>query len=74
MALDAIESLDPRRLYDTVIENRISMCGMLPAVLVMETLRQLGALSRCEPVGYATSGDVSGDRRQVVGYAAALFA
>jgi AmmeMemoRadiSam system protein B/AmmeMemoRadiSam system protein A len=74
MALDAIESLDPRRLYETVTKNRISMCGVLPAVLVMETLRQLGDLNRCETVGYATSGDVSGDRRQVVGYAAALFA
>jgi AmmeMemoRadiSam system protein B len=74
MALEAIESLQPRRLYETVLANRISMCGVLPAVLVMETLRQLGSLSRYESVGYATSGDASGDRRQVVGYAAALFA
>jgi hypothetical protein len=74
MALDAIEALDPRRLYETVTNNHISMCGVLPAVLVMETLRQLGSLNRCELVGYATSGDASGDRRQVVGYAAALFA
>ncbi len=74
MALDAIEGLDPRGLYETVTKNRISMCGVLPAVLVMETLRQLGALNRCDLVGYATSADASGDRRQVVGYAAALFA
>ncbi len=74
MALDAIESLDPRRLLDTVTQNRISMCGVLPAVLVMETLRHLGALTRCELVGYTTSAEASGDRRQVVGYAAALFA
>jgi len=74
MALDAIEALDARRLYETVLAKRISMCGMLPAVLVMETLRQLGSLNRYEPVGYATSSDASGDRRQVVGYAAGLFA
>ena len=73
LALDAIESLDPQRLLETVTKNRISMCGVLPAVLVMETLRQLGALKRCELVGYATSAEASGDRRQVVGYAAALF-
>jgi AmmeMemoRadiSam system protein B len=74
MALDAIESLDPARLLETVTKNRITMCGVLPAVLVMETLRQLGSLNRCEIVGYATSADASGDRSRVVGYAAALFA
>ena len=74
MALEAMQALDAQRLYDTVVSQRISMCGMLPAVLVMETLRQLGSLNRYDPVGYATSGDASGDRRQVVGYAAGLFA
>jgi AmmeMemoRadiSam system radical SAM enzyme/AmmeMemoRadiSam system protein B/AmmeMemoRadiSam system protein A len=73
LALDAIESLDPRRVYDTVRGHRISMCGVLPAVLVMQTLRRMGALHRCEPVGYATSADASGDTSRVVGYAAMLF-
>ena len=74
MALDAIEALDPARLLETVTKNRITMCGVLPAVLVMETLRRLGSLNRCEVVGYATSAEASGDRSRVVGYAAALFA
>ena len=73
LALDAIEALDPARLYETVIEHNISMCGVLPAVIVMETLRRLGSLNRCEPVGYATSADAFGDRRTTVGYAGALF-
>jgi len=73
MALDALESLDPARLHDTVLENRITMCGVLPAVLVMETLRRLDSLGQCEPVGYATSAEASGDRSHVVGYAAVLF-
>ena len=73
MALDAVESLDPGRLYETVMTNRISMCGVLPAVLAMETLRRLDSLSQCEPVGHTTSAETTGDRRQVVGYAAALF-
>ena len=46
----------------------------LPAVLVMETLRRLDALNRCEPVGYATSAEASGDTSRVVGYAGMLFA
>ena len=71
--LDALESLDPVRLYDTVTTQRISMCGMLPAVIVMETLRHLGELNRCEVVGYTTSAEASGDTSRVVGYAGVLF-
>ena len=72
-ALDAMETLDPAELFKTVIDNRISMCGVLPAVLVMETLRRLDSLTRFESVGYATSAKVSGDPNRVVGYAGMLF-
>ena len=44
IALDAMEQLDPAHLLATVTEHNISMCGVLPAVIVMETLRQLGGL------------------------------
>jgi len=74
LALDCIERLDPAGLYETVTRNHIRMCGVLPAVLVMETLRRLDSLNRCEPVGYATSADVTGDTSRVVGYAGMLFA
>ena len=74
LALDCLEALDATRLFETVVENRISMCGIVPAVLVLETLRRLDALSRCESVGYATSADASGDTNRVVGYAGMLFA
>ena len=63
LALDAIESLDPRRLYETVQQHHISMCGVYPAVIVMETLRQLDRLHRCEEVGYTTSAQRTGDTR-----------
>jgi AmmeMemoRadiSam system radical SAM enzyme/AmmeMemoRadiSam system protein B/AmmeMemoRadiSam system protein A len=74
MALDAIAALDPERLYRVVMEEQISMCGVLPAVVAMKTLRRLNALKRFEEVGYATSADASGERQRVVGYAGALFA
>ena len=35
MALDALASLDPDRLYRTVRDHQISMCGVLPAVVVL---------------------------------------
>ncbi len=73
LALDAIATLDPVRVYDTVRRNRITMCGMGPCVIVMETLRQLQCLRRCESVGYATSAEAGGSTNRVVGYAGLLF-
>jgi AmmeMemoRadiSam system radical SAM enzyme/AmmeMemoRadiSam system protein B/AmmeMemoRadiSam system protein A len=72
-ALDAIERLDPAGLLALVRQQRISMCGVLPAVVVMETLRRLGSLNRCQAVGYETSAAGSGDTARVVGYAGLLF-
>ena len=45
-------------------------CG---AVIVMETLRQLGGLSTVERVAYATSADVTGEPGLGVGYAGMLL-
>jgi AmmeMemoRadiSam system protein B len=74
IALQSIETLDPAKVFDTVVDrHHISMCGVRPCVIVMETLRQLGLLQRCERVGYSTSADVSGDKHRVVGYAGMLF-
>ncbi|HKH99048.1 MAG TPA: AmmeMemoRadiSam system protein B [Candidatus Sulfotelmatobacter sp.] len=67
-AIERILTLDPRGLYDVVTEQDISMCGFGPAVAMLTAARQLGAKS-AELVKYATSGDISGDRELVVGYA-----
>lgn len=67
-AIERILSLDPRGLYDVVTQQNISMCGFGPAVAMLTAAHQLGAKS-AELVKYATSGDVSGDRQMVVGYA-----
>src|SRR5262249_40214297 len=37
LALTALETRDPGQVYDTVTKQRISMCGVLPAVIVLET-------------------------------------
>jgi AmmeMemoRadiSam system protein B len=73
LALAAMQTLDPEQLYQVVTSRHISMCGLLPAVIVMETLRLLGRLTRAERVAYATSGEVSGDLSRVVGYAGVLL-
>ncbi len=73
MALAAMETLDPGKLLSTCRDQNISMCGVIPAVIVMETLRRLGKLTQVQRVGYATSADVSGDKSRVVGYAGMLL-
>ncbi len=73
MAIRAFETLDPATLYSVVCENHISMCGLLPAVIVLETLRQLDRVSAVRRVGYATSADVSSDTSRVVGYSGLIL-
>jgi hypothetical protein len=67
-AIDRILALDPRGLFDVVQAERISMCGYAATVAVLVAARELGA-NAATLVKYATSGDVSGDYEQVVGYA-----
>jgi len=59
-------------LYDTCRREEISMCGLGPAVAMLTAVRAMGA-KNAELVRYATSGDVSGDRDAVVGYAGMIF-
>jgi AmmeMemoRadiSam system protein B len=68
LALDRLLALDARGLYDTVLRERISMCGYLPATVMLIASKMLGAKS-ARLVQYMTSGEVSGDYDSVVGYA-----
>jgi len=70
-AIERILTLDPRGLFEVVTQQDISMCGLGPAVVMLTAARQLGARS-AELVRYATSGDISGDRQRVVGYAGVI--
>jgi AmmeMemoRadiSam system protein B len=71
MALDRIEDLDPRGLYGAVVEHHISMCGMIPTVIMLLATRALGA-GFAETVGYNTSVDFTGDPSSVVGYGSVI--
>ena len=72
MAIDRMLALDPEGLFRVVRTERISMCGVIPATVVLCASLSLGATS-ARLVKYSTSGDVSGDREQVVGYAGLAF-
>lgn len=67
-AIARIRALDPRGLYDTVRGEGITMCGYGATTVMLVAMRDLGAKD-VELVRYATSGDVTGDRDEVVGYA-----
>jgi len=70
-AIERILVMDAEGLYDVVMNEDISMCGFGPTVAMLTAARRLGATGT-ELVRYATSGDVSGDRERVVGYAGIL--
>jgi AmmeMemoRadiSam system protein B/AmmeMemoRadiSam system protein A len=69
LALACLDRLDAEALYETCRNRHITMCGIIPAVIVMETLRRLGKLHRAERIAYATSADTTGQPERVVGYA-----
>lgn len=68
LALQRVLDLDPEGLYRVVRDNQISMCGVLPVVVMLQAARALGA-SGAELVSYRNSGEVTGDQTEVVGYA-----
>ena len=68
LAMDRILALDPRGIHDTVARHGITMCGVIPTTIVLEACTAMGA-EKAELIRYATSGDVTGDYAQVVGYA-----
>jgi len=70
-AIARILALEPKGLYDTVKSESISMCGSGPAIAMMHGIQPLSS-RKAELIKYATSGDVSGNRNEVVGYAGIL--
>lgn len=71
-AIECLLKLDPAALYDTCRKEKISMCGLGPAVVMLTAVNRLGA-SKAELVRYATSGEVNGNTDEVVGYAGMIF-
>jgi hypothetical protein len=72
MAIERMLAMDEEGLWRTVERHGITMCGVAPAVAAMAAARALGA-SEGRLVKYMTSGDVTGDNSEVVGYASIAF-
>jgi MEMO1 family protein len=70
-ALDHVLALDAEGLYAIVHREEISMCGVIPATVMLVAARALGA-TRAELVRYGHSGEVTCDDAAVVGYAGVI--
>lgn len=68
-AIEALRTLDTEEFYRRIGERGVSACGYGPIATLCLAGREAGA-TRGELLTYRTSGDVTGDRDQVVGYAA----
>ncbi len=72
LVLKAMETLDEDLLVNTVYRHGISMCGYGPVAASICAAKAMGA-SHGRILKYSTSGNVTSDFRQVVGYASVLF-
>lgn len=70
--IDTIVDLDINKFYNTLQEKQISACGYGAIASTMIACKELGATNGTL-IKYATSGDISGDKSSVVGYASIVF-
>ncbi|MEM4969809.1 MAG: AmmeMemoRadiSam system protein B [Sulfolobales archaeon] len=69
-ALSYVEKLDVEGFYRYIIENNVSACGPGPT-MVFIYLAKIWGYRGARIYKYATSGDVTGEKSWVVGYASA---
>ena len=67
IAIEQILKLSPTGLLETVQANSISMCGAAAVAVMLWALK--GKAKKAELLKYYTSGDITGDKSTVVGYA-----
>lgn len=70
--LEAVNAFNPLGLHEVLRSRRSEACGGGPMVAAMLAAQKLGAIG-AKVLNYANSGDVTGDRGQVVGYMAAAI-
>ena len=70
--IDPILKLDVDEFYKILYERKVTACGFGAIASIMTACKELGA-TQGKLLKYATSGDVSGDKSSVVGYASIIF-
>lgn len=69
--LKRFESFQPEKIFEAERTGKGFACGHAAVAAILHAARELGA-DRVQVLHYATSGDVTGDFSQVVGYGAAV--
>jgi MEMO1 family protein len=69
LALAQVAAMNPEGLLRVCREHDITMCGVIPATVMLVAAKALGATAS-RLVCYTNSGEVSGDLQSVVAYAA----
>jgi AmmeMemoRadiSam system protein B len=72
MALEAAVKLDEEQYYSIIESQAVSSCGYGPTIAAITASKKLGA-KKAKLLCYRTSGDITGDYSQVVGYASIAF-
>jgi len=70
--IKAILQIDISKLYDTIEDLHISMCGYGPVAAIITAAKELN-ITKGKLLKYSTSGDITGDFSSVVGYASIIF-
>ena len=70
--IEPILKLDVEKFYEILEERNVSACGYGAIASTMIACKELGA-TKGELLKYATSGDVTGDTKSVVGYGSIVF-
>jgi hypothetical protein len=71
ITLAYIEAFDPEGLSQNLADGRCEACGAGPVMAMMLAAKALGA-DKAKVLEYKNSGDVTGDKYRVVGYAAGV--
>jgi AmmeMemoRadiSam system protein B len=70
--IQPILDLDVEEFYKILQNRRVSACGYGAIATTMVACKKLGA-TKGQLLKYATSGDITGDKSSVVGYASIVF-
>jgi AmmeMemoRadiSam system protein B len=72
VVVENIKKFEEDKLFSDLKADRCEMCGGGPAITTMKASKLLGA-DKSEVLLYRNSGDVTGDKSEVVGYMSAVI-
>ena len=72
VVVENVKNFNEVKLLSDLNADRCEMCGGGPAIVAMKASKLLGA-DKSEVLLYRNSGDVTGDKSEVVGYMSAVI-